>query len=100
MARSREDVTVGDTIGPVVVTVTREGYIKRTRSDNYRSQHRGGKGRSGMSMKDEDAVTSVFSASTHTPVLFFSSLGRVYKLKVYKLPLGFAVEVDAIVEIR
>ncbi|MEE9271739.1 MAG: DNA gyrase subunit A [Robiginitomaculum sp.] len=74
----------------MVVTVTAGGYIKRTALDTYRTQRRGGKGRSGMSMKDEDYVTTVFVASTHTPVLFFSSTGIVYRLKVWKLPIGGA----------
>ena len=72
----------------MVVTVTSEGYVKRTALDTYRAQRRGGKGRSGMSTKDADYVTTVFVASTHTPVLFFSSTGMCYKLKVWKLPLG------------
>ena len=70
----------------MVVTVTHGGYVKRTPLSAYRTQHRGGRGRSGMSMKDEDAIVRVFSASTHAPVLFFSSEGKVYKLKVWKLP--------------
>ena len=72
----------------MVVTVTSSGYVKRTALDTYRAQRRGGKGRAGMSMKDEDYVTTVFVANTHTPVLFFSSTGMAYKLKVWKLPLG------------
>ena len=72
----------------MVVTVTSQGYVKRTALDTYRAQRRGGKGRSGMATKDEDYVTTVFVASTHTPVLFFSSIGMAYKLKVWKLPLG------------
>jgi len=72
----------------MVVTVTAAGYVKRTPLDTYRAQRRGGKGRAGMSMKDEDYVTTVFVATTHTPVLFFSSTGMSYKLKVWKLPLG------------
>ncbi len=72
----------------MVITVTHGGYVKRTPLVTYRTQHRGGKGRSGMSTKDEDAVTRVFSASTHTPMLFFSSGGKVYKLKVWRLPVG------------
>ena len=72
----------------MVVTVTAAGYVKRTPLDTYRAQRRGGKGRSGMAMKDEDYVTTVFVATTHTPVLFFSSDGMAYKLKVWKLPLG------------
>ena len=77
-------------IEEMVVTVTAGGYVKRTPLDTYRAQRRGGKGRSGMSMKDEDYVTTVFVATTHTPVLFFSSTGMSYKLKVWKLPLGGA----------
>lgn len=72
----------------MVVTVTASGYVKRTSLDTYRAQKRGGKGRSGMSMKDADYITNVFVATTHTPVLFFSSTGMCYKLKVWKLPLG------------
>ena len=72
----------------MVITVTHSGYVKRTALNTYRTQHRGGKGRSGMSTKEEDAVTRVFSANTHTPVLFFSSGGKVYKLKVWRLPVG------------
>ena len=72
----------------MVVTVTHSGYVKRTRLADYRTQHHGGKGRSGMAMKDEDAVVGVFAASTHAPVLFFASNGKAYKLKVWRLPLG------------
>ena len=72
----------------MVIAVTHSGYVKRTPLATYRTQHRGGKGRSGMSMKEEDVVTRVFSANTHTPVLFFSSGGKVYKLKVWRLPVG------------
>jgi DNA gyrase subunit A len=72
----------------MVVTVTHSGYVKRTPLSAYREQHRGGKGRSGMSMKDEDAITGIYSATTHQPMLFFSSTGKVYKLKVWRLPLG------------
>ena len=72
----------------MVITVTHGGYVKRTPLNLFRTQHRGGKGRAGMSTKDEDAVTRVFSASTHTPMLFFSSGGKVYKLKVWRLPIG------------
>jgi DNA gyrase subunit A len=72
----------------MVVTVTHSGYVKRTPLNLYRTQHHGGKGKSGMSMKDEDAVVSVFAASTHAPVLFFASNGKAYKLKVWRLPLG------------
>ena len=72
----------------MVVTVTVSGYIKRVPLAAYRAQRRGGKGRSGMSTRDEDALTNVFVASTHTPVLFFSTFGQVYRLKVWKLPEG------------
>jgi len=72
----------------MVVTVTNTGYVKRVPITTYRAQRRGGKGRSGMSTRDEDFVTQVFVVNTHTPVLFFSSTGKVYKLKVYRLPLG------------
>lgn len=72
----------------MVVTVTHTGYVKRVPLSTYRAQKRGGKGRTGMSTKDEDFVNEIFVASTHTPMLFFSSTGKVYKLKVYKLPLG------------
>jgi len=72
----------------MVITVTHGGYVKRTPLSIYRTQHRGGKGRSGMATKEEDAVTRVFSANTHSPMLFFSSGGKAYKLKVWRLPLG------------
>ncbi|HEY0085505.1 MAG TPA: DNA gyrase subunit A, partial [Allosphingosinicella sp.] len=72
----------------MVVTVTLGGYIKRTPLDTFRAQRRGGKGRSSMGTKDEDAVTNLFVTSTHTPVLFFSTHGKVYRLKVWRLPEG------------
>jgi DNA gyrase subunit A len=72
----------------MVVTVTHGGYIKRTPLDTFRTQNRGGKGRAGMGTKDEDAVTKLFVTSTHTPVLFFSTHGKVYRLKVWRLPEG------------
>ncbi|MEO0486685.1 MAG: DNA gyrase subunit A [Pseudomonadota bacterium] len=72
----------------MVVTVTQGGYIKRTALADFRSQKRGGKGLSGMSMKDEDVVTTLFVANTHTPLLFFTTDGMVYKLKTWRLPLG------------
>lgn len=72
----------------MVVTVTLDGYIKRTTLDTFRSQKRGGKGRAGMSTKDEDVVTEMFVTSTHTPVLFFSTAGKVYRMKVWRLPEG------------
>ena len=72
----------------MVVTFSHQGYIKRVPLDTYRAQRRGGKGRSGMATKDEDFVTRLFVANTHTPVLFFSSRGIVYKEKVWRLPIG------------
>ena len=72
----------------MVVTVSHAGYIKRVPLSTYRAQRRGGKGRSGMQTKEEDFVQRLFVASTHTPVLFFSSLGQVYKEKVWRLPLA------------
>ncbi|WP_339708575.1 DNA gyrase subunit A [uncultured Sphingosinicella sp.] len=72
----------------MVVTVTMGGYIKRTPLDSFRAQRRGGKGRSGMNTKDEDAITNLFVTLTHTPVLFFSTAGKVYRMKVWKLPEG------------
>jgi DNA gyrase subunit A len=70
----------------VVVTVTHRGYIKRVPLATYRAQRRGGKGRSGLTTRDEDFVTQIFITSTHTPVLFFSSRGMVYRMKVWRLP--------------
>jgi DNA gyrase subunit A len=72
----------------MVVTVTLGGYIKRTPLQAFRTQARGGKGRAGMATKDEDAVIKLFVTSTHTPVLFFSTHGKVYRLKVWRLPEG------------
>ncbi|MGO9005235.1 MAG: DNA gyrase subunit A [Beijerinckiaceae bacterium] len=72
----------------MVVTVSHLGYVKRVPLSTYRAQRRGGKGRSGMQTRDEDFVARLFVASTHTPVLFFSSLGQVYKEKVWRLPLS------------
>ncbi|NYT39809.1 DNA gyrase subunit A [Sphingomonas sp. R-74633] len=72
----------------MVVTVTMEGYIKRTPLETFRAQAKGGKGRAGMATKDEDAVTHLFVTSTHTPVLFFSTEGKVYRMKVWRLPEG------------
>jgi len=72
----------------MVITVTHDGYIKRTTLNTFRSQARGGKGRSGMATKDEDAVVELFVTSTHNPVLFFTNTGRVYRMKVWKLPEG------------
>jgi DNA gyrase subunit A len=72
----------------MVVTVTMDGYIKRTPLSTFRAQNRGGKGRAGMATKDEDVVTTMFVTSTHNPVLFFSTAGKVYRLKVWRLPEG------------
>lgn len=72
----------------MVVTITLDGYIKRTPLSTFRAQNRGGKGRSGMATKEEDAVATMFVTSTHTPVLFFSTAGKVYRLKVWRLPEG------------
>ena len=72
----------------MVVTVTMDGYIKRTALESFRAQQRGGKGRSGMATKEEDVVTELFVTSTHTPVLFFSTAGKAYRLKVWRLPAG------------
>ena len=74
----------------MVVTVSHRGYIKRVPLSTYRAQRRGGKGRSGMATRDEDFVTRLFIANTHTPLLFFSSRGMVYKMKVWRLPLAAA----------
>ena len=70
----------------MVVTVSHKGYIKRVPLSTYRAQRRGGKGRSGMATRDEDFVTRLFVANTHTPIVFFSSRGMAYKMKVYRLP--------------
>ncbi len=72
----------------MVVTVTMDGYIKRTPLSTFRAQARGGKGRAGMATKDEDVISAMFVTSTHNPVLFFSTAGKVYRLKVWKLPEG------------
>jgi len=73
----------------MVVSVTQRGYIKRVPLATYRAQKRGGKGRAGVAMRDDEDVTrKVFVTNTHTPVLFFSSTGKVYKSKVYQLPVG------------
>jgi len=72
----------------MVVTVSHSGYVKRTPLSTYRAQRRGGKGRSGMSMKDEDFVSQLFVGNTHTPLLFFTDRGMVYLLKLWRLPEG------------
>jgi DNA gyrase subunit A len=87
---SEAEIDIEDLIAreEMVVMVTQGGYIKRVPLATYRAQKRGGKGRSGIDLREEDATTEVFVANTHTPVLFFSSTGQVYKLKVYRLPLS------------
>ncbi|MGM0385160.1 MAG: DNA gyrase subunit A [Actinomycetota bacterium] len=84
------DMSVEDLIPEeeVVITITRGGYAKRTRADNYRSQHRGGKGIRGASLREDDVVEHFFVTSTHHWLLFFTSLGRVYRAKAYELPEG------------
>ena len=72
----------------MVVTVSHRGYIKRVALADYRAQRRGGKGRTGMKTREEDYVTRLFVANTHTPILFFTSKGMVYQLKCYKLPVA------------
>jgi DNA gyrase subunit A len=72
----------------MVVTTTVGGYIKRVPLDKYKAQKRGGKGKAGMAMRDDDAITDLIVTNTHTPLLFFSDIGKVYSMKVYKLPLG------------
>jgi DNA gyrase subunit A len=72
----------------MVVTVSHKGYIKRVPLSAYRAQRRGGKGRAGMSTREEDFVSRIFIANTHTPVLFFSSRGMAYKMKVWRLPVA------------
>jgi DNA gyrase subunit A len=72
----------------MVVTITNQGYVKRVPLDTYRAQRRGGKGRNAMNTKDDDFVADLFVASTHTPILFFTSRGIVHKMKVWQLPLG------------
>ena len=96
MKRRSEITSSGDDIDDedlidredMVVTVTMDGWIKRVPLSDYRAQRRGGKGRSAMATKDEDAVTTLFVTSTHNPVLFFSTAGKVYRQKVWKLPQG------------
>ena len=72
----------------MVITVSHAGYIKRVPLSTYRAQRRGGRGRAGMAVREEDFLSQLFVASTHAPVLFFTSSGRVYKLKVHRLPVG------------
>ncbi len=87
---SDADIDIEDLIPreEMVVVRTMNGYIKRVLLSTYRTQKRGGKGRSTIDIREEDVTTDIFVASTHTAILFFSSKGKVYKLKTYKLPLG------------
>ncbi|OGV96435.1 DNA gyrase subunit A [Microgenomates group bacterium RBG_16_45_19] len=82
---SEEDLVAQE---EVIITVTASGYIKRMPPATYKSQHRGGKGVTGMTTKDDDAVKSLISASTHDHLLIFTNKGKVFKLKVYELPTG------------
>ena len=72
----------------VVVTVTHSGFIKRTKADEYRAQHRGGKGIKGTKLREDDVVDHFFLTSTHNWLLFFTNKGRVYRIKAYELPEG------------
>ena len=74
----------------MVVTVSVKGYIKRVPLSTYRSQKRGGRGKSAMSTRDEDEVSQIFISDTHTPLLVFTSMGKAYQMKVYELPVGSA----------
>ena len=74
----------------VVINITNQGYIKRSPLSALRAQRRGGKGKTGITTRDEDFVVQIFTANTHTPVLFFSTQGLVYKIKAYKIPEGTA----------
>ena len=73
-----------------MINITNQGYIKRSPLNTLRSQKRGGKGKTGITTRDEDFVIQIFTANTHTPVLFFSTQGLVYKIKAYKIPEGSA----------
>jgi len=87
---NEDDVDIEDLIQreDMVVTTTMGGYIKRVPLATYRAQRRGGKGRSAMNIHEDDMTTDIIVSSTHTPLLFFSDVGKVYRMKVYKLPLG------------
>jgi DNA gyrase subunit A len=84
------DIEIEDLIAEEenVIAITHSGYIKRLPADTYRKQHRGGRGVTGMNLKEEDFVEHLFISSTHNYIMFFSNLGKVYKLKVHELPLG------------
>jgi DNA gyrase subunit A len=87
---SESEIDIEDLIPKedMVVVGTMNGYIKRVPLNAYRTQKRGGKGRSAMDVREEDITTDIFVTNTHTPILFFSNKGKVYRLKTYKLPLG------------
>jgi DNA gyrase subunit A len=84
------DIEIEDLIAEEenVIAITHSGYIKRLPADTYRKQHRGGRGVTGMNLKEEDFVEHLFISSTHNYIMFFSNLGKVYRLKVHELPLG------------
>jgi DNA gyrase subunit A len=84
------DIEIEDLIAEEenVIAITHSGYIKRLPADTYRKQHRGGRGVTGMNLKEEDFVEHLFISSTHNYIMFFSNFGKVYKLKVHELPLG------------
>ena len=90
IARAERDLDVEDLIADedMVVTITHTGYVKRIPVATYRSQKRGGKGVSGVNLKEDDVIAEMFIASTHEYVLFFSNKGKVYRLKVHELPVG------------
>ncbi len=97
-----EELTIEDLIQEeeMVVTISHNGFIKRNALDMYRSQHRGGKGLMGMETREEDFVETLFTASTHETVLFFSNLGRIYWLKIYQIPeMGRAAKGKAFVNL-
>ena len=90
IAAAEKDLDVEDLIADedMVVTITHTGYVKRIPVATYRSQKRGGKGVSGVNLKEDDVIAEMFIASTHEYVLFFSNRGKVYRLKVHELPIG------------
>ncbi len=96
------EITIEDLITEedMVVTISHNGFVKRNSLDLYRSQHRGGKGAMGMETREEDFVETLFTASTHDTVLFFSNLGRIYWLKIYQIPeMGRAAKGKAMVNL-
>ncbi len=90
IAEAADEQTIEDLIQPedMIITVSHTGYVKRVPLSTYRAQRRGGKGRAGMATREEDFVTQVLVANTHDSLLYFSTRGRVYRLKVYLLPIG------------